>query len=411
MTLKNQRVAAKAKNSKTRMNNKRKVNNVENNEVDEIESLFSNNNNILLDAKQSIKDDSKDSADLNKYSSSLNQIFKDQETVKKLKKSDSSVNSEEYFSDMSLSRPILRCLSQIKIFNPSDIQKKCMDHILSGQNVCASSITGSGKTLAFLSPIFERLIHKPDNVKPAIRVLILTPTRELANQIYDLTNDVFCKNLENVTSSILMGGKNNSEFIKKMTDNQSDDILVSTPGKIVELLNHKRFSAFEFLKNIEILVFDEVDRLLEESFADQTNEIFKACSNSQKQILLFSATIDDTVNRFLSDNEKDFESLVKIDLTSSAIFSNKLEQYFIKIKSNSNQERDNFLLYILKSMCPTNCIIFFPTREKTHAMVEFLTLFGFCVNELHGDMDQIDVIEIIQTLISLILQLLETQSS
>ncbi len=150
----------------------------------------------------------------------------------------------------------------------------------------ANAVTGSGKTAAFMLPILERLLHRNRRV-PSTRVVVLTPTRELAAQCHSMTEQL--ARHTDIRMCLIVGGL--SVQVQEAALRQSPDVVVATPGRLID---HLRNSQSVHLEDVEILVLDEADRLLEMGFIDEVREIVRACPKS-RQTMLFSATLSDQV--------------------------------------------------------------------------------------------------------------------
>ena len=186
------------------------------------------------------------------------------------------------FSQLSLSRSLLRAIEAAGYVSPTPVQAKVIPLALAGRDICASAVTGSGKTAAFVLPFLERLLYRPKD-QAIIRVLVVTPTRELATQIYDVLQKM--SRFTDITSALICGGKKDIKS-QTVTLRQRPDIVVGTPGRIID---HLRNSASVSLEQLDVLVLDEVDRLLDLGFQEELEELVRFCPQS-RQTLLFSAT-------------------------------------------------------------------------------------------------------------------------
>ena len=186
--------------------------------------------------------------------------------------SDSSCNEDEggffsssissgvsSFSDMSLSRPLLKAVNELGFSDPTPIQARAIPLALAGRDLCACAATGSGKTGAFLLPILERLLFKSKDLS-TIRVLILSPTRELAIQTHTVGTQL-CHFSSTIKLCLIAGGMDLRAQERSVRNRP--DILVATPGRLIDLLHNT--PSFD-LSSLEVLVLDEADRMLEEHF-------------------------------------------------------------------------------------------------------------------------------------------------
>lgn len=160
---------------------------------------------------------------------------------------------EIQFSQLNLSRSLLRAVEASGYINPTPVQAKVIPVAMTGRDICASAVTGSGKTAAFLLPLLERLIYRPKDVA-TIRVLIITPTRELAGQIYAVLLKL--TQFTDITSCLICGGKKDVRHQETVLRNRPD-IVICTPGRFID---HLRNSPSITVDSLDILVLDEVDR-------------------------------------------------------------------------------------------------------------------------------------------------------
>ncbi|KAK8076045.1 ATP-dependent RNA helicase DRS1 [Apiospora phragmitis] len=169
------------------------------------------------------------------------------------------------FQGMSLSRPILRGLTSVGFTKPTPIQGKTIPIALEGRDVVGGAETGSGKTAAFVVPILERLLYRPKKV-PTTRVVIMTPTRELAIQCHSVATKLASHT--DIKFCLAVGG-----LILKVQEAElrlRPDVVIATPGRLID---HMRNSASFNVDTVEILILDEADRMLEDGFADELNEV------------------------------------------------------------------------------------------------------------------------------------------
>lgn len=291
----------------------------------------------------------------------------------------------EVFTELTLSRPLLRGIVAMGYVKPTAIQSSVIPVALAGRDICASAVTGSGKTAAFLLPILERLLYRSAG---RTKTLILTPTRELAAQCYGMiaTLAQFTK----ITSVLVVGGsKNMNAQISELRTRPQ--IIVATPGR---LLDHVTNSAGVTLEDVEFLVLDEADRLLDLGFQEEVNEIIKSCP-VDRQTLLFSATMNTKVDDLISLSMK---RPVRIRISDKGSNSSngrdlevapRLEQEFVRVRSgNEGINREAMLLAMLTRTFSTQTIVFFDTKAKAHRMMILCGLCGIQGAELHGNLTQ-----------------------
>lgn len=198
------------------------------------------------------------------------------------------------FSDFGLDRKLLATIEHLGFTEPTEIQQYAIPAASGGHDLIASSKTGSGKTLAFVLPALQRLQTQRALSKKDPRVLILTPTRELAKQVFSQLR-LFTANT-NFKAVLILGGENFNDQVKTLE--KEPHFIVATPGRLADHLNQGHF----YLHGLELLILDEADRMLDLGFAEQLDAINKAADHRKRQTLLFSATLDHAqVNEFASE--------------------------------------------------------------------------------------------------------------
>lgn len=296
----------------------------------------------------------------------------------------------EAFTQLTLSRPLLRGIMAMGYTKPTKIQSSVIPVALAKRDICASAVTGSGKTAAFLLPILERLLYRSLG---RTKCLILTPTRELAAQCMGMISTL--SQFTKITSILVVGGSKNmnSQISELRTRPQ---IIVATPGR---LLDHVTNSAGVSLEEVEFLVLDEADRLLDLGFQDEVNELIKACP-IDRQTLLFSATMNTKVDDLIKLSLKRPIRIRISDKGSNASggrdleVAPRLEQEFIRVRSgNEGVNREAMLIALLTRTFSAQTIVFFDTKKKAHRMMILCGLCGIQCAELHGNLTQAQRLE------------------
>ena len=309
------------------------------------------------------------------------------------------------FTNFNLSKLIIKALSELEYYTPTKVQEKVIPLALNGHDIFVNSETGSGKTACFLLPIVQRIIlsrtakeknksknNKSDNSSQIIQnqALIIVPTRELALQCNEMLTK-FLKYIE-LNYIFLCGGLSVENQINQMK-NKIPDIIISTPGRLLDLIyNNKNIS----LEHVNILVLDEADKLLELGFKDAIFEILEIIKkNKNRQTLLFSATLNP---KLLDLGEHALNNPIKIKIAQSAILTN-LTQSIIRLKfanleQNNYEKRMAYLISIIKDKKLDRTIIFFNTKQDCHKCILFFKKFGLesCA-ELHGNISQTERIK------------------
>ena len=300
-------------------------------------------------------------------------FFAPEEKHSKAKTRGSSSGS---FQNMSLSRPILRGLAAVGFSEATPIQTKTIPIALEGKDVVGGAVTGSGKTAAFIIPILERLLYRPKKV-PTSRVAILMPTRELAVQCFSVAKKL--ASFTDVTFCQLVGGFSLRE--QESVLRNRPDVIIATPGRFID---HMRNSASFTVDTLEILVLDEADRMLEDGFADELNEILTTIPKS-RQTMLFSATMTDTVDKLI---RLGLNRPVRLMVDARKQTVGTLVQEFIRLRPGREDKRLGYLMCLCRSIYTDRTIIFFRQKKEAHRVRIIFGLCGIKAAELHGGMSQ-----------------------
>ncbi|CCD23909.1 putative ATP-dependent RNA helicase NDAI_0C02490 [Naumovozyma dairenensis CBS 421] len=292
---------------------------------------------------------------------------------------DAKKQTHTSFNTLSLSRPVLKGLANLGYNKPSPIQSATIPIALLGKDIIAGAVTGSGKTAAFMIPIIERLLFKPAKVS-STRVIVLTPTRELAIQIADVAKKIG-KFVNGLTFGLAVGGLNlrQQEQILK----QRPDIVIATPGRFID---HVRNSASFNVDSVEILVMDEADRMLEEGFQEELNEIMQLLP-TKRQTMLFSATMNSKIKQLINLSLK---KPVRIMINPPKQAASKLTQEFVRIRTRDHL-KPALLFNLIKKLdeySQKRMVVFVARKETAHKLRIILGLLGMNVAELHGSLTQ-----------------------
>ncbi|EUT82011.1 hypothetical protein PFAG_04192 [Plasmodium falciparum Santa Lucia] len=419
------------KNMKKKICQDKKMSDVDN--VSEPESYDKDingkdNTNRIKNVSDRDEDDVEEMKEGTSERTSISRNNKNSENPKK--NNNNIIDMNCLWSDLYISRPFLKVLYEQKFSNPTYIQRDVIPLALEGKSILANSETGSGKTLAFVLPILERLLQsvnikmRRNNMKGSYNItkaLILLPTRELSLQCYDVIRSL--TKYVTITYSLFCGGidikQQEYEFKKR------NDIFVCTPGRILDLLLN---SSSDFINYLEIVVFDEADKLLELGFKEECLKILDVCK-FKKQILFFSATLTSDIKQLANfslknpvfiqsgmsfdknvdgkntynayntcntynDNDNNnivvnniiSNSFLKISNKASFKISENLKQEFVNIIQEKYRKAS--LLYLCNNIYKNHCIIFFKTKRETHLMYLLFDLLNLRCAELHGSMSQ-----------------------
>ncbi|MDP7180145.1 MAG: DEAD/DEAH box helicase [Candidatus Woesearchaeota archaeon] len=270
------------------------------------------------------------------------------------------------FEKLGIIGPILKSLEEQKFEKPSEIQEKAIPVILKGKDVIAGSATGSGKTLAFGSGIIQNT-KKGDGIK----ALILTPTRELAEQVANALKKFSKYNPLNITP--IYGGVSISP---QMDDLRKADIVVGTPGRILDHLERRTLN----LKKVNTLVLDEADRMLDMGFIEDVERIISQCGK-ERQTLLFSATISNDIT-YLA--KRYMKNPVKISVESN-VDPKKLKQIYYDTPDNM---KFSLLVHLIKNEDSGLVMVFCNTQRNTDFVAKNLKYNKIDALAIHGGFTQ-----------------------
>ncbi|SGZ50581.1 CIC11C00000002877 [Sungouiella intermedia] len=278
------------------------------------------------------------------------------------------------FSDLPISEATLRGIKEANFVTMTDIQKKTIPAALKGEDVMGTAKTGSGKTLAFLIPVIESLVHNNITEYDGLAALIISPTRELAVQIFEVLTKIGKYNT--FSAGLVTGGKDvqyEKERVARM------NILVGTPGRISQHLNE---TVGMDTSNLQVLVLDEADRCLDMGFKKQIDSIVAHLS-PERQTLLFSATQSDSVKDLARLSLTNYSKIgVSSDSTLSAT-PDTLDQYYVRIPLD---EKLDVLWSFIKSHLKSKILVFFSSSKQVqYAYESFRTLQpGISLLKLYG---------------------------
>ncbi|CAD8212040.1 unnamed protein product [Paramecium octaurelia] len=279
------------------------------------------------------------------------------------------------FHQLKLNKALVKACHDQGYTHPTNVQAKIIPIIMNGKDVLASSCTGSGKTAAFLLPIMQRF----GNLKNLqySKALIILPTRELALQCFEMFEKL--NKYANCTAALVIGAVPIQQQEAELR--KYPDIIIATPGRTVDLLTNS--SSLE-IQNIEILVFDEADRLMEMGFEKEIRQILQATSKD-RQTVLISATLNATVKQ-LSLLALNNPIKVNVDFVGGLAYG--LKQYLLRIRSNQDSDREATLITLLKTKFKEKTIIFVKTKHDCHRLAIVLGFLDMSSCELHGNLSQ-----------------------
>ncbi|MBB1150814.1 MULTISPECIES: DEAD/DEAH box helicase [unclassified Myroides] len=278
------------------------------------------------------------------------------------------------FEDLQLNKNILRALEELEYQTPTPIQQQVIPLVLQEKDVIGCAQTGTGKTAAFAMPILHYL-HRLGNTKRTkkARVLVVTPTRELAQQIAD--NFTQYAKYTNATLMTIYGGVSSKPQIEQL--NKGADIIIGTPGRLLDLYKQKQLD----LDHLHFLVLDEADLMLDMGFIDDVKKLIQVTPDT-RQTLLFSATmplpIRELAHTFLKQPQ-----YVAVDAISSSAKTVKQQVYFVE-----KGEKKKLLYHLIRNQKLSDVLVFTRTKHGADSVVEALQKNGVQAAAFHGDKSQ-----------------------
>ena len=278
--------------------------------------------------------------------------------------------------DLPIDQRLITSVSHLGFTETTQIQAQAVPVAISGKDLLASSKTGSGKTLAYLLPAMQRVLKTRALTRRDPRVLILTPTRELAKQVYAQLRLLVSNT--SIKSILVLGGENFNDQVKAI--DKDPHFIVGTPGRIVDHLK----KGLLHLPGLELLILDEADRMLDLGFAEQLTAINEAANHRLRQTLMFSATLGHgEVNEFAGHLLK---APLRIAVGEENQQHSEITQRFY-LADNLNQ-KEKLLFHFLKEEKIDQAIIFTATRADTERLSAILVEKGMQAIALHGDLTQ-----------------------
>lgn len=291
------------------------------------------------------------------------------------------------FADLGLSDAVMQAVVDMGYETPTPVQAASIPEVLAGRDILAAAQTGTGKTAAFLLPTMSKLGHVVPPAKKGDRgrrrrnaargrgplMLVITPTRELAQQIDEVCTTVAKRTGH--TAVTVVGGL--SYGPQKQALARGCDILVATPGRLVDLIEQGAAN----LDEVGVLVLDEADRMLDMGFLPQVRTIVSKC-REERQTLLFSATLDEERVGAITDLVHEPARVEIAPVTSTA---DTVDQYVVPV---SMDEKNGLLAEVLKKEGPERVIVFVRTKRRADTCVRRLARSGFKCEAIHGDRSQ-----------------------
>jgi superfamily II DNA/RNA helicase len=280
------------------------------------------------------------------------------------------------FSDFGLENKLMETVEHLGFTAPTEIQQQAIPAAMQGHDLIASSKTGSGKTLAFIIPALQRLTKNRALSKRDPRVVILTPTRELAKQVFSQLR-LFTSNTQ-FKAVLILGGENFNDQVNVLQ--KEPHFIVATPGRLADHLTQGHF----YLNGLELLILDEADRMLDLGFSKELSQINKAADHRKRQTLLFSATLDHAqVNDFANEL---LNKPKRIAIGGAFTEHNDISKRFYLADNLDHKEA--LLEYFLNNETYQQVIIFTATRSDTDRLANLLISKELNAAALSGELNQ-----------------------
>ncbi|MFA9488837.1 MULTISPECIES: ATP-dependent RNA helicase SrmB [unclassified Mannheimia] len=279
------------------------------------------------------------------------------------------------FEELDLSPQLLKALAKKGYSRPTAIQQATIPAALEGLDLLGSAPTGTGKTAAFLLPAIQHLLDYPRRKLGAPRILVLTPTRELAMQVAEQAEEL--AQFTNLSIATITGGvayQNHGEVF-----NSNQDIVVATPGRLMQYIKEENFDC----RAVEVLIFDEADRMLQMGFGQDAEKI-AAETRWRKHTWLFSATLE---GELLEDfSERLLNEPIKVDAEPSRRERKKIQQWYYH--ADNVEHKTKLLARLISEFSIEKAIVFVRRREDVRELSETLRKRGLRSTYLEGDMAQ-----------------------
>jgi len=277
------------------------------------------------------------------------------------------------FKSLGLSDALVKAVEEKGYTTPSPIQQKAIPHILEGKDILASAQTGTGKTAGFTLPVLQYLTATKHPKYRPLRVLVLTPTRELAAQVHDNVRE-YSKYVD-IRSTVVFGGVKAASQIKTLR--QGVDILVATPGRLLDLHDQKAVS----FKRVDVLILDEADRMLDMGFARDLNKIISYMP-AKRQNLMFSATFSDDIKKLASGI---LNNPVEVETAPQNSTAKKVSHQVYKV---DKKEKTPLIIKLIKDNNWEQVLVFTRTKHGANKLTEKLIKSGISAAAIHGNKSQ-----------------------
>ena len=279
------------------------------------------------------------------------------------------------FKDYHFKEYINEALKEINFTSPTLVQTKVLPKAIKGQSLMVESATGSGKTHSFMIPIFQNL----DVHDKSCQAVIISPTRELAEQLYNVASQIAKYSNPEITIAKVMGGIDRDTELKRY-EKLEPQIVIGTIGRIHDLVIESNVLK---IHNAKTIVIDEADMIFEEKEIVEVDHIMGKIQD-MPQFLIFSATISKGLRAFLNKYLQNIETIV---LEEKNLTKANIEHLMLQCKA---KQKEHILLDLLKIINPYLAIIFVNKKEKVESLSMMLAENGYKVGKIHGDMNDRD---------------------
>ncbi len=277
------------------------------------------------------------------------------------------------FDELGLDPELVQAVKAEGYTTPTPIQVQAIPYVLQGRDVLGCAQTGTGKTAAFALPTLQRLAASTPGGTPKIRCLVVTPTRELATQVGE-SFETYGRGLD-LYVTVIFGGVGQDKQVKELR--QGVDILVATPGRLLDLMNQRLVS----LQAVEVLVLDEADRMLDMGFIHDVKKILTALP-TQRQTLFFSATMPDEIESLVKSILKNPARVAVAPVSSTA------ERVAQKVFFVHNGDKRALLVKLLEDPSVTRALVFTQMKHVANRVMEHLEKAGISSAAIHGNKSQ-----------------------
>ena len=275
------------------------------------------------------------------------------------------------FEELGLSEKALAAVKRMGYDAPTPVQEKAIPLVLKGRDIIAAAQTGTGKTAAFCLPAMDKLGHAKGGQGPLM--LVVTPTRELAQQIGEVADQMAVSTHHRITT--VVGGLSYKPQIERLS--RGTDVLIATPGRLIDLMDQKAVK----LGDVQVLVLDEADRMLDMGFLPSVKKIV-AVTPKSRQTLLFSATIDKSIQEITGKMLRDPAT---VEIARKGDVASTIDHYVIRVQQSV---KPALLKAVLEEKGFFRVIVFARTRSRADTACRRLRRAGYAVEAIHSDRSQ-----------------------